>query len=352
MRVIAWRRVPLSLLPLLLSFAEAAGRAALPSGRLWCTFVATVCEDHFAEGQHFRYGACALDGNLSSSTSRNAFGPQVVHLVNLHGEAYRRGQRLELSVRAATLHDMPRHDAHHRRTSAEGEWSSAPIAGDHASSAPHEPMWHHWRTGLFVEDVVGAESAVQQRRRLHVDALQNTPGAPRRRTLLTLCMSYVQSTHRCDELADEAWERGVTQTHTDASYQRLDPPWDRPNSRFYVVQMDTNATQLDLSTISCETFMAVETPEALDIARTLYTDANLDYSHLEYIVPPNLVNCEWAGLGTLGTYNPAGDGSVPIPADGTTWNKGPGMSVRAHELGHKQGTGKIELGTLCRPHAR
>ena len=49
-------------------------------GHIYCTFVATICEDHFDTGQHFRYGACSVDGNAST----HAFGERVVHVVNMH----------------------------------------------------------------------------------------------------------------------------------------------------------------------------------------------------------------------------------------------------------------------------
>ena len=75
---------------------------------------------------------------------------------------------------------------------------------------------------------------------------------------------------------------------------------------------------------------------ALLFAKDKYPDAKLDYMHIEFIVPENLDDCKWAGLGELGNYAPDGNVDTHIPG-GKTWNKGPYKSVRAHELGHNMG---------------
>ena len=94
---------------------------------------------------------------------------------------------------------------------------------------------------------------------------------------------------------------GVPQTHTTASYGRLEPAWDQGNSRFYIIQMDTidRGEQMDFTKISCETFMENEPAKALEYARDQYPDALLSYSHTEFIVPSNLDACKWAGIATV-----------------------------------------------------
>ena len=85
-------------------------------------------------------------------------------------------------------------------------------------------------------------------------------------------------------------------------------------------------------------------PDALALAKATYADANLDYSHVEYLIPSNAgagcigCGCDWAGLGSVGSYNPSSVAGTTIPVDGTTWVKMPGgVGVRAHELGHNFG---------------
>ena len=303
-----------------------------------CTYVATICEDHFFERQHFRYGACALDGNET-----HAFGPRVIHLVNLHGESFHRGQHLVLTVRKATGEDE------------RAQQRSRRLRQTRPPPELHMPIWQGSGRGYFVESILQASQDWNRNANAMTDSvsdlfqhrlLSHMPSHGR--TLLTICMNYVASAHSCTH-SDEAWVRGVPQTHTAAAYGRLSPAWDKGNSRYYIVEMDSPANYMDLSKISCSTFMESEPAMALKFARAIYPDAKLAYSHTEYIVPPNLVNCGWAGIGTLGTYNPNGNPASPIPDgpfkglwSGTTWVKGPGMATRAHELGHNSAQPRIE----------
>ena len=327
-----------------------------------CTFVATICEDHFAEQQHFRYGACVLDGNLSSSShssSSDAFGPHVLHLVNLHGEEYWRGQQLELSVRAATSEDE-REQQHSRRRQLQ---TSLPLP-----PAQHQPVWHGSGRGVYVERVLSSQprASIGLSRGWHPRGRRLSTT---NRSLLTICMQYPRSSGSCTPSLD-AFHIGVDQVATVASYGRLDPPWDASPSRFYIVTMPEltssrsyystlteqypgypwcgadvaspprlgcNASNFTLETISCDDFLAHEPSMALTLARAEHLDASNAFDHIEYLVPPD-INCSWAGLGSVGSYNPAGNAATQIPG-GTTWTKlGGGIPVRAHELGHNMGS--------------
>lgn len=305
-----------------LQLGSSAPRLGNASSVVACTFLETIVEDHFAAGRHFRYGACALDAN-----NTYAFGHNVIHLVNLHGASYHRGQWLVLRLRRAMAEEL--HSQHRARRLRD------------PGILPHAPMWQASGKGHVVEQVLEVRSRPREKaRRQPGRALSSSSG----RTLLSICMEYVASSHSCTWI-DEPYHVGVPQTHTTASYGRLYPAWDRDNSRFYVVKMDSTANPFNgaagISTATCDVFMEHEPWSALEIAKGLYADANLAYSHTEFIVPPNLDDCKWAGIATLGTYNPSGNVNTPIPdgpADpawtGTTWCKGPGLAVRAHELGH------------------
>ena len=288
-----------------------------------CTFVATIVEDHFVEQQHFMYGLCSLDGNASY-----AFGSGTLHLVNVHSEDHYPGERLVIRVRNATNQDL--HEQHRMRRQLQVN----------PQPEPNAPMWHESRRGLFVEAIISATPppTTGANREDHRGRELGGTG----RTLLSLCLQYHHSTHTCTG-ADEPWNMGVPQTHTTASYGRLDPAWDQQNSRFYIIQMDTieRGEQMDFEKVSCDTFMENEPAYALELAKKLYPDAQLSYSHTEFIVPTNLAACKWAGIATLGTYSPNGNPATAIPNgpwkaawSGTTWCKGPGKSTRAHELGH------------------
>ena len=183
-----------------------------------CTFIATICEDHFLENQHFRFGTCARDGNTSSS-----FSPGTLHLVNLHGGSYHRGQRLVLSVRYATSQDL--HDHSHARRQLQ----------THPQPELHEPMWLTSGHGLFVERVLH-NGVNESETRLSSSGRALSHDGHTSRSLLTICMQYPLSTATCTASLD-AFTAGVDQTHTTASYGRLDPPWDATPSRFYIVMM-------------------------------------------------------------------------------------------------------------------
>ena len=270
---------------LLLRLASAADSVLLSLGNasgvrvLECTFIETIVEDHFIEQQHFRYGACSLDG-----VTAYPFGLRILHLINLHGEAYHRGQKLLLSVRNATKDDLREQHLARRKLQPQPQ------------SGPHAPMWQESRAGgYFVEQVLRSTA-----RRRHSARVRGRTLGTKGRTLLSLCMQYTHSTHTCTA-SDEPWNMGVPQTHATASYGRLKPAWDQDNSRFYIIQMDTidRGEQMDFTKISCETFMENEPAKALEYAREQYADALLSYSHTEFIVPTNLDACEWAGIATL-----------------------------------------------------
>lgn len=281
-----------------------------------CTFVATICEDHFATQQHFRYGACSLDDNATAASS--SFGARVIHLLNLHGDTVVPGERLRLQLRSATDRDL------HAQGRARRMLQVTP------QDEPHKPMWHRAGGGYVVQSTtrlsrpgVGAAATTKARRArslMHASDGSAAPahdGSPHQRTLLTICMQYTLATRPCSD-DWKPWTRGVPQTHTAASYGRLDPPWDEPNSRFYIIQMDSPSSTLDPSQASCNTFMggdgniAGEPFMALYYAKQKYPDARLDYDHIEFLVPENLDDCGWAGLGRL--QSAAHGAQIPAPS--------------------------------------
>ena len=280
-----------------------------------CTILHHICETHIASQQEFCYESCAL-----SATVRHGliFGEDELYLVSKppYWGSYSPGQQLTLRVRnastpGAALTNQSAH-THSRRL---------------GTTVSTNPMWHYSGRGVHVEMVLTARTP--SRRRLGYSSPSTGATATRGRTLLTLCLQYVRSTHTCSA-GDEAWSHNVPQTLARVAYNRLDPAWDQPNSRFYIIKMD-DANDYphpqDIEEFSCESFLAGEPPFALARAKALYADARLHYSHIEYIVPTNLHKCEWGGIGTVGTYAPQGDPSVPIPG-GVTHVKGPGMVVR------------------------
>ena len=99
-----------------------------------------------------------------------------------------------------------------------------------------------------------------------------------------------------------------------------------------------------LSGIFCADFLAFEPPIALRRAQEQcpehFTDpidnSTISYTHYEYLVPPNVDNCTWGGLGSLGSYRPNGNTATPRPG-GESWSKSWGVKVRAHETGHNMG---------------
>lgn len=290
-----------------------------------CTYVSRMVEDHFAQQQHFMYDVCSVSGNATY-----AFAPGTLHIVNLPGDSHVPGERLLLLVRNASNADV---NSHRARRSLRAD----------LQAELHAPMWRGSARGIIVEQVISTSPPLSNRVKGDVDHRREL-GA-RGRTLLSICMQYHHSTHSCTT-SDEPWNMGVPQTHTTAAYNRLEPAWDSLHSRFYIIQMDTIARgeQMNFDQISCDTFMENEPAKALEYAKQLYPDANLAYSHTEFIVPPNLKACTWAGIATLGTYGPNVDPTTAIPDgpwkalwSGTTWCKGPGMSTRAHELGHNMG---------------
>ena len=310
---------PMGLLVVLLLLMD----AALANGEVVeCVFLASIAEDHFATQQYFQFSTCALDGNTT-----NPFGRNVIQLINIPGGSLHRGQRLRLQGRPATSDDV--YAEHHAR-----RLKSQPTPG------PHWPTWLTSGRGFFVEYVLRLPPMIEA-----APDSANGPGARRRRlhsnrgagrTLLSICMVYEQRSDPCTD-AYEPWTKGVPQVHEEAAYSRLEPAWDPKSSRFYIIQMDSAASFLDLSTISCSTFMAQEPPHALKLAREYYPDANLEFSHTEYLVPENLINCDWRGTSEVGTYHPAGVPEALLPEGLQTWCKGNSLAVRAHELGHNMG---------------
>ena len=299
-----------------------------------CTFIATIGEDHFEQQQHFRYGTCALDGDVSY-----AFGPNAIYLVNIFGDQYERGEQLQVRLRKAT-NDDEKHKRHRR-------------LAQHPD--PHTPMWAQSHRAFVVDQLLSSSPVprvTQGRRRL--------VAAGPDRTLMTICMQYPSTTYQTTVVAAsgtcsaslDAFTVGVHGPHEEASYNRLDSPWNQADSRFFTVQMDElNASRyyystlsggylestFGVATMSCDDFKALEVPDALALAKATYPDANLDYSHVEYLTPSN-IKCTWGGLGEVGSYNPNGVAGTTIPVNHVTWVKMPGgIGVRAHELGHNFG---------------
>ena len=112
-----------------------------------CTFVCTLCEDHFDTQQHFRYGACAPPG-----APLRPFGQGVAHLVNL-ADSFHSGDHLRLRVRAAGDGDVPSWQSGEprRRALAADESAAGPVGG---AATKHEPTWMHTRHAFRVEAVL------------------------------------------------------------------------------------------------------------------------------------------------------------------------------------------------------
>ena len=274
-----------------------------------CRFISSINEEHSTD-QKFQFSACALGWEHNKTT--NPFGPDTIHLINLPGDNLHRGQLLELQIRPANRADSRKENPWH-------------------NPGPHWPLWRDSAKGFFVERIVtvGPSSSEAQRRKL-----ASSRGAGR--TLLSICMQYIGRSDSCSD-AYEAWTKGVPQTHTSAAHNRLLPPWDQTNSRFYIINMDTAANALDLSFISCDTFLAQEPDIALLMAQERFEDAKLAYSHTEFLLPSNLANCAWQSIGEQGTYNPSGVATALLPEGLKTYCKGNDLRLRAAALGNSLG---------------
>ena len=232
-----------------------------------CTFVATICEDHFVEQQAFRYGACALDGNTS-----NAFGPTVLHLLNLHGTRSSPGERLRLLLRNATESDLRAQHQARRRLQLN------PL------HLPTKPLWYHSGRGLS-----------SRARRVCRDRSPLFPGRPFHRSLtrrgsagpssLTICMQHTLL-HQLDD-SWKPWTKECRKPHS--SILRSARPALGTNTPFYIINMDSSASPEKLdppkcpATHSCRASLTWRFFCEGQVSR-----CNLDYMHIEFIVPENL----------------------------------------------------------------
>ena len=271
-----------------------------------------------------------------------------------HGESYYPGQSLELLVRDATEEDLASHNHKRRQLGVRAQ-------------PKHVPMWHSAARSfmrpqplVMVKHVATLDDVTDGEPWRRGRALEHT-GIPR--NVMTICIQYpdafLKGSTNCRDSGNTMYDERVDQVGVVASYGRLDPTWDEATSRYFTVDLPainesrwyfpnimanyTDASEhcasgagFCLKTMVCDDFMMYEPDMALAKAIELYPEASsMFFMHTEYLIPED-VNCTWGGLGSLGSYNPGTNGLTPIPG-GTTWVRGTGKKVRAHEFGHNFG---------------